>query len=67
MHTPGVVVTRGVMGGLLVEERTAWYVDGIGLDDDSKEEIGACISVYEIGHIPSDNFRYLLVTMVIVV
>jgi len=64
VHTPGVVVTRGVMGGLLAEEHTVWHVDGVGLNDDSNEEIGACISVYEIGHIPSDcsllyRFHYI--------
>ena len=39
MHTPGVVVTCGVMGG-----DTAWYVDinGGGLND---ENIVVCISV----------------------
>ena len=50
MHTPGVVVTCGVMG-----RDTAWYVDGGGLND---ENIVVCNSVHGIDNISSSYYGY---------
>ena len=46
-----MAVTCGVMGELFVVERTAWHVNGVGLN---KEVIEAGFSVYGIEYIPSD-------------